>query len=163
MQILPSSVHFPQNVGKSVSHLEFLSIVRGSASEALHHRSIACLLRGSKTFEIFHLELRVGEVMESLIEMLEEVATPSEAVNVVSHGLIKEIKGPAGLDRLVELFVHHMSPATDVFQDLLFFLIQLLVMTLNKVIVNMDHLLHEDERIYLANGESQLLPRIFRC
>lgn len=102
MYELPCPIDLGKYISKSVRHLKFLSVVRGSTRQALHHRRIARILGRSKALEVFHLKLRVGEVVKSLIVVFQEGAAGSEAVNIVGHGIVEQVEGSTRLDRLVE-------------------------------------------------------------
>lgn len=129
---LPRPIHLHENVREPVRHLKFLPVVRRATSKPLHHRGISCVLGRGETLQILHLEFGIGEVMEGLVVVFEERTSSCEAVDVIRHGFFKQIEWTTRLDGLVELFVHHVGPATDVVQDFLFFLVELLLVQLGS-------------------------------
>lgn len=120
MDPLPLALHLLHNLRHTIGHLEGLPAIR-LALEPLHQQRVSRRWGRGEDFEILHVTVGVGEVVEGVVVVGLEDAAAGVAVDVVGHAVVEVVEFAARVDGFVELVVQAVDPALVELEDLLLF------------------------------------------
>lgn len=120
MDPLPLPFGLLHDLRHPISHLKWLPTIR-LAFQPLYQQRISRLLRRSEDLKVFHIAVRVGEVVKGVVVVGLEDATAGIAIDVVGHAVVEVVEFATWVDGLVEFIVEAVDPALVKFKD--FFLL----------------------------------------